>query len=223
MSRWAPLLILAVGVAAGCATAPMERASQPERRGLFAVLGDGRAPSSAIREAREADEAARQGTAVAPAYRLGWPLAAISVTSPFGARARDFHEGVDLRAPRGTPVFAAQTGQVIYAGSRIRGYGRMVVIKGADNVSTVYAHNSRLFVRQGMRVREGQKIALSGNTGHSTGPHLHFEVRQGTRPQDPLAWLDSQPHRPRTSVARAKPAKPQKTDRRLASRKATGR
>ena len=108
------------------------------------------------------------------------------MTSPFGQRGSSFHEGLDLRAPLGTPIVAAQGGTVIYAGSRIRGYGRMVVISHLNGVTTIYAHQSRIFVRKGQRVKQGQRIGLSGNTGHSTGPHLHFEVRKGVAALDPL-------------------------------------
>jgi murein DD-endopeptidase MepM/ murein hydrolase activator NlpD len=118
-----------------------------------------------------------------------WPLKHIEVTSPYGRRGREFHEGVDLRAKVGTPVYAAGNGVVLYAASRIRGYGRMVVIRHDSGLSTVYAHNSRLLVKQGQKVRQGQLVAYSGNTGHTRGPHLHFEVRNGLSPLNPLDMM----------------------------------
>jgi murein DD-endopeptidase MepM/ murein hydrolase activator NlpD len=78
---------------------------------------------------------------------------------------------------------------VLYADSKIRGYGKMIVIRHDGKVATIYAHNSKLLVRRGDVVKQGQKISLSGNTGRSTGPHLHFEVRRGLSPVNPLGLL----------------------------------
>jgi murein DD-endopeptidase MepM/ murein hydrolase activator NlpD len=122
---------------------------------------------------------------------LRWPVAEVKVTSSFGPRGREFHEGIDLKAPVGTPVYAAQDGTVIYSGSKIRGYGRLVVVRHFKQVSTIYAHNSKLLVRSGQYVRQGQKIAISGQSGHVTGPHVHFEVRDGLSALDPEELLPS--------------------------------
>jgi murein DD-endopeptidase MepM/ murein hydrolase activator NlpD len=119
-----------------------------------------------------------------------WPLNSVTITSTYGERGQSFHEGVDLKAGVGTPVFAAHSGIVRYAGSKISGYGKLVVIRDeGSGLSTIYAHNSKLFVKTGQRVKQGRKISLSGKTGHATGPHLHFEVRQGTLALDPLKIL----------------------------------
>lgn len=128
---------------------------------------------------------------------LRWPLLKVEVTSPFGKRGHEFHEGVDLRANIGTSIFAAQNGTVIYADSKIRGYGRMVVIKHREGLATVYAHASKLLVHKGQKVKVGQKIAISGKSGHATGPHLHFEIRSGVVAVNPYRFL------PRTEVASA--------------------
>jgi murein DD-endopeptidase MepM/ murein hydrolase activator NlpD len=127
--------------------------------------------------------------------RLRWPLTTVAVTigSPFGARWGKPHEGIDLPAPVGTPVFAAADGRVVYAGHGVRGYGNLVVVKHAGDLLTVYAHNSALLVSQGQPVRAGDRIALVGQSGHATGPHLHFEVRSGQIPRDPMTYL---PHAP---------------------------
>ena len=122
---------------------------------------------------------------------LDWPLDDVEVTSTFGRRGRSFHEGIDLKAKHGTPVYAAQAGKVLYSGSKIRGYGRMVILRHNGAIATVYAHNSRLMVRKGEFVKKGQLIAMSGNTGHSSGPHLHFEVRRGFAAVDPLVEMPS--------------------------------
>ena len=121
--------------------------------------------------------------------RLRWPLKNVQITSPFGSRGSDFHEGIDLRAASGTPVLASGNGTVLYAGQRIHGYGKMIVIRHEKGVSTVYAHNSRIFVRKGQWVRQGEKIALSGATGRVQGPHVHFEMRTGVVAVDPKRWV----------------------------------
>jgi murein DD-endopeptidase MepM/ murein hydrolase activator NlpD len=126
--------------------------------------------------------------------RFRWPLErAAAVGSPFGTRAGRQHEGIDLPTPIGTPVFAAGDGQVVYAGNAIRGYGNLIVIQHEGDLLTVYAHNSELLVAQGDKVRVGQRIALSGRSGHASGPHLHFEVRSGQIPVDPVSYLPSFP------------------------------
>jgi hypothetical protein len=129
----------------------------------------------------------------APRPALRWPISTIPVVvgSPFGARWGRPHEGIDLPAPIGTPVFAAADGRVVYAGSGVRGYGNLVVIKHAGDLLTAYAHNSMLLVSQGQPVRAGDRIALVGQSGHATGPHLHFEVRSGHIPRDPMKFLPS--------------------------------
>jgi murein DD-endopeptidase MepM/ murein hydrolase activator NlpD len=145
--------------------------------GLFGAKNQNRAPS-----AEEALVAAKK-------LELHWPLKSVRVTSRFGKRPRDFHEGIDLKAKSGTPVYAAQAGKVLYAGLKIRGYGKMIVIKHQYGIATVYAHNSRLLVRAGDWVSLGQQIAVSGSTGRSTGPHLHFEVRYGVSAMDPVQMV----------------------------------
>ena len=120
---------------------------------------------------------------------LRWPVTAPKLTSRFGKRWGKPHEGIDMAAPIGTPVFAASAGTVIYSGDQVRGYGNMVVVKHGDDLVTVYAHNSVLLVRGGERVSAGQEIARVGDTGRSTGPHLHFEVRRKDAPQDPMQFL----------------------------------
>jgi lipoprotein NlpD len=120
---------------------------------------------------------------------LRWPLAAPRLTSRFGKRWGKVHEGIDMGAPTGTPVLAAAAGSVIYSGDHVRGYGNMIVVKHADGLVTVYAHNSVLLAHTGDRILAGQEIARVGDTGRSTAPHLHFEVRRKEVPQDPLLFL----------------------------------
>lgn len=115
------------------------------------------------------------------------------VTSLFGPRvaprpgASSFHEGLDIGAPIGTPIYAMSDGVVLYAGPA-SGFGSEVVLSHRGGVTTVYGHVSRILVPSG-RVAVGQPIALVGNEGESTGPHLHTEVRVDDQPVDPLIWL----------------------------------
>ena len=121
---------------------------------------------------------------------FAWPIKSTSaISSYFGKRRRDFHEGIDIQCPRGTPVYAAKDGFVIYSSRRIRGYGNMVVLKHIDGSASVYAHNTKNLVSKGMRVKQGENIAKVGATGKATGPHLHFEIRRGQLPVDPMNFL----------------------------------
>jgi murein DD-endopeptidase MepM/ murein hydrolase activator NlpD len=124
---------------------------------------------------------------------LQWPIGGTldraSIASPFGTRSGRLHEGIDLPAPAGTPVYAAADGEVVYAGDAIRGYGNLLVLQHEGDLLTVYAHNSELLVKAGDRVTVGQRIALVGQSGRATGPHLHFEVRAGQIPRDPMSYL----------------------------------
>lgn len=116
------------------------------------------------------------------------------VTSTFGWRIHPilgysrFHAGLDFGAGYGTPIRAADTGTVIFAGW-YAGYGNTVVIDHGKGTVTLYGHSSQLYVQAGQIVQRGQAIAAVGSTGLSTGPHLHFEVRQNGYPVDPLAYL----------------------------------
>jgi murein DD-endopeptidase MepM/ murein hydrolase activator NlpD len=120
-----------------------------------------------------------------------WPVNDVQITSHFGERSGNHHDGIDLRAGIGTPVYAASNGSVIYSGSRISGYGKMIVLKHEKKLSSVYAHNSKIYVKKGQKVRRGQLIALSGNTGRSSGPHVHFEIRQGVTAINPSSLMVS--------------------------------
>lgn len=109
-------------------------------------------------------------------------------TSPFGTRWGRLHGGIDLAVPVGTAVRAADTGTVRIA-SWMGGYGNYICIQHTSSMSTCYGHNSRLMVNVGQSVRQGQVIAASGNTGASTGPHVHFEVRINGTQVDPMGYL----------------------------------
>jgi murein DD-endopeptidase MepM/ murein hydrolase activator NlpD len=99
-----------------------------------------------------------------------------------------FHSGIDISAPRGTPVRAAAPGEVLFEGW-MRGYGRVIIIDHGRNFSTVYAHLSSTQVREGTIVGAGTLIGTVGDTGTTTGNHLHFEVREGSTARNPLDFL----------------------------------
>jgi murein DD-endopeptidase MepM/ murein hydrolase activator NlpD len=120
--------------------------------------------------------------------RLVWPLHA-PVSSPFGPRGFGFHSGVDLAAPRGTPVAAAAPGQVVWAAPMAGGWGKLVIVAHRRGVQSMYAHLSRSEVAVGERVSAGEPIGLVGATGDATGPHLHFEVRVRGAAVNPLLAL----------------------------------
>ena len=126
-----------------------------------------------------------------------WPVDACIVSSLFGERWGRMHKGMDLAADAGEPVYAVADGEVIYAGDGLRGYGNVVILQHEGRVSSLYAHNSELKVRQGDHVTRGTLIALLGSTGHSTGPHVHFEIREGDTAVDPMTVL------PKSSFAMA--------------------
>ncbi len=119
--------------------------------------------------------------------RFIWPVGG-RVVSPFGYRDGRRHDGVDLSGSDGTPIYAAAAGKVVYAGS-MRGYGNLVLIRHKDNIFTTYAHNSSNKVRKGQIVKQGQVIADIGHSGRATGPHLHFEIRDGQTARNPLFFL----------------------------------
>ena len=110
------------------------------------------------------------------------------LTSPYGQRWGRLHGGIDLAAGMGAPIKAVTRGTVVSAGTE-GGYGRVVRLQHADATVTVYAHLSEILVEKGQAVPTGHVIGREGNSGHSTGPHLHFEVRVGGRPVDPRPWL----------------------------------
>jgi murein DD-endopeptidase MepM/ murein hydrolase activator NlpD len=125
---------------------------------------------------------------------LGPPLAVVRIVSNFGPRNHPIHgevrmhNGIDLAAPTGTPIFASANGVVVYAGSR-GGYGTTTIIDHGNGLATLYAHQSGMAVAPGDAVQRGQLIGFVGCTGSCTGPHLHFEVRVFGTPVDPLLYL----------------------------------
>ena len=119
-----------------------------------------------------------------------WPVEKGKVSSYYGWRSsKKFHDGIDISAPSGTKIFAVKNGKIVYSGNKISGYGNMVVVKHDTKLYTVYAHCKTTKVSKGDSVSKGQTIAEVGNTGHSHGPHLHFEVRKGKYSVDPMTYF----------------------------------
>ena len=148
-----------------------------------ALQAQSAALGAAIRNAQSGSDAGGSG----PHSGLIWPVSG-PITSGFGMRWGRMHEGIDIAVPSGTPVHAAASGTVIYA-AWMTGYGNLVVLDHGNGLATAYAHNSSLLVSVGQHVSQGQTISLSGSTGHSTGPHVHFEVRVNGVAVDPLRYL----------------------------------
>jgi len=162
---------------------------QDNRQSLEAALDELERISKELEEQiRKRQRAEGLGTG-----KIIWPARG-RISSPFGWRthpilkSRRFHSGIDIAIPSGTPVQAADSGVVLISGWN-GGYGLFVAIDHGKGISTAYAHNSRLLVKEGDEVTKGQTIALSGSTGWSTGPHLHFEVRENGTLVNPLKYL----------------------------------
>ncbi|MEB3220832.1 MAG: peptidoglycan DD-metalloendopeptidase family protein [Candidatus Sericytochromatia bacterium] len=125
--------------------------------------------------------------------RFMWPVAGV-ITSPFGQRMHPIlgryvsHHGIDFGAASGTPIYASDSGEVIYAGW-YGGYGKVVIIDHGKELTTLYGHTSSYVVSAGARVRKGQVVAYVGSTGMSTGPHLHFEIRSNGAAVNPAAYI----------------------------------
>ena len=162
-----------------------ERAERSELEGL---LRESARLAAKIRAAESSGIVTSTGSGLSPsAAGLIWPVSA-PVTSPFGMRWGRMHEGLDLGAGFGTPIHAAAAGVVVHAGW-LGGYGNLVVVDHGGGLSTAYGHQSQIAVSYGEHVVQGQVIGYVGSTGHSTGPHLHFEVRVNGSAVDPLGYL----------------------------------
>jgi murein DD-endopeptidase MepM/ murein hydrolase activator NlpD len=148
------------------------------------------AQSAVVAAKIQAAQAQSSSSGAPPSANPGgyqWPVSG-PVTSPFGWRWGRMHEGIDIAVPSGTPVHASAAGTVIYAGW-MEGYGNFVIIDHGGGIATAYGHNTSVAVAVGQTVSQGQVIAYSGSTGHSTGPHVHFEVRVNGQAVDPLGYL----------------------------------
>jgi murein DD-endopeptidase MepM/ murein hydrolase activator NlpD len=152
------------------------------------------APESADAAEPEATQtAAVDPMLIEPAARSSssflWPVNG-KVVSEFGTAEDGLHnDGINIAAPRGTPVRAAENGVVVYAGNELRGFGNLLLVRHADGFVSAYAHNESLLVERGATVERGQTIARVGSSGSVTSPQLHFELRRGTEAVDPREYL----------------------------------
>ncbi|MFL5035431.1 MAG: peptidoglycan DD-metalloendopeptidase family protein [Microvirga sp.] len=139
-------------------------------------------------EVAQTGSIAPQAVAPAPAPAIGfrWPAKG-RVIAGFGGTSAN--EGINIALPEGTPVKAAEDGTVAYAGSDVKGYGKLVLIRHDNGYVSAYAHNGEIAVKHGEKVKRGQAIAKSGQSGNVTSPQLHFEIRKGAQPVDPMPHL----------------------------------
>ncbi|WP_374467239.1 murein hydrolase activator EnvC, partial [Ferrovibrio sp.] len=150
----------------------------------------GSAPSSTPSPA--AEPAAPQQEAVLPprsGRTFSWPVRG-RVLSTFGPKPDGLHnDGINIAARAGAPVIAAENGVVVYAGSELKGFGNLLLVRHADGWMTAYAHLDKALVKKGQKVTRGQAIGTVGSTGGVSQPQLHFEIRKGTQAVDPAKFL----------------------------------
>ena len=138
--------------------------------------------------AAEAPAKAAETTSALPTFR--WPVRGKVVTT-YGAKTNGkSNDGINLAVPEGTPVKAAEDGVVAYSGNELKGYGNLVLVRHSNGYVTAYAHASELMVKRGDTIKRGQVIAKSGQSGEVASPQLHFEIRKGSSPVDPLQFLN---------------------------------
>ena len=131
---------------------------------------------------------ASEATGALPTFR--WPVRGKVITS-YGAKTNGkANDGINLAVPEGTPVKAAEDGVVAYSGNELKGYGNLVLVRHSNGYVTAYAHASELLVKRGDTIKRGQIIAKSGQSGEVGSPQLHFEIRKGSSPVDPLQFLN---------------------------------
>ena len=178
-----PAVARATPTAAAPATKVAETAT-PTQTARLAVA------TSPMEEATQAPAQTKptEATGALPTFR--WPARGKVITA-YGSKANGkANDGINLAVPEGTPIKAAEDGVVAYSGNELKGYGNLVLIRHSNGYVTAYAHASELMVRRGDTIKRGQVIAKSGQSGEVTSPQLHFEIRKGSSPVDPLQFLN---------------------------------
>jgi murein DD-endopeptidase MepM/ murein hydrolase activator NlpD len=176
-------------------SAPQESSRAPapgDDHTRVASLGQGMTDASppSATDAPQREAALPASKAAAPSGKFRWPARG-KIISAFGNQPGvGPNDGINISVPRGTEVHAAESGVVTYAGNEVQGYGNLVLIRHPEGWITAYAHNDSLMVKAGENVRRGQVIAKAGNTGSVSQPQLHFEIRQGATPVDPMQHLE---------------------------------
>jgi murein DD-endopeptidase MepM/ murein hydrolase activator NlpD len=140
-------------------------------------------PTASLAPASTAAAPTDEKPAINPEFR--WPVRG-RVIQAFKSGAND---GINIAVPEGTSVKAAENGTVVYAGSELKGYGNLVLIRHPNGFTTAYANNGEISVKRGDQVKRGQIIAKSGQSGNVASPQLHFELRKGSTPIDPSSYL----------------------------------
>ncbi|MBI5263172.1 MAG: LysM peptidoglycan-binding domain-containing M23 family metallopeptidase [Bradyrhizobium sp.] len=136
----------------------------------------------------EAPAKASEATGALPTFR--WPARG-KVIASYGAKTNGkSNDGINLAVPEGTPIKAAEDGVVAYSGNELKGYGNLILVRHSNGYVTAYAHASELLVKRGDTIKRGQVIAKSGQSGEVASPQLHFEIRKGSTPVDPLQFLN---------------------------------
>jgi murein DD-endopeptidase MepM/ murein hydrolase activator NlpD len=184
----APVAVAAVAPAAALAPPPVTRVAAvttgPQQTAHLAQS----APTADEPAVESPVKAAADATGALPTFR--WPVRG-KVIAAYGAKTNGkANDGINLAVPEGTPVKAAEDGVVAYSGNELKGYGNLVLVRHANGYVTAYAHASELMVKRGDTIKRGQVIAKSGQSGEVGSPQLHFEIRKGSTPVDPLQFLN---------------------------------
>lgn len=176
-----------LGTTKSAALAPVQTAQAlPEPQQKARMVAPVETPAAAAPEPAPAQAA--EATGALPGFR--WPARGRVVTA-YGAKTNGkANDGINLAVPEGTPVKAAEDGVVAYAGNELKGYGNLVLVRHSNGYVTAYAHASELMVKRGETIKRGQTIAKSGQSGEVGSPQLHFEIRKGSSPVDPLKFLN---------------------------------
>jgi murein DD-endopeptidase MepM/ murein hydrolase activator NlpD len=192
------LQIPAAGAATVAAAAPAPKAADPVVTGATVPSKPSTAAAPTvvaytppkkeklIEQVEQDDSAAPDATGIG---RMRWPVRGRVITA-FGKGGGKSNDGIDIQVPEGTPVKAAENGVVIYAGDGLKEFGNTVLVRHENGLVTVYGHASELKVSRGEKVKRGQELALSGMSGSTDSPRLHFEVRKNSAPVDPSTFLE---------------------------------
>ena len=189
MSKFSHILVLAL-FAVGCASHTNQIENYDSEKSEIKV--DKQSNSIKVIPDEEIDTNVKKSS-VKKRYQFDWPVWEARMSRGFlprGTKRRKRpHKGIDLAAPRGTAVMSAHDGNVIYTGKGFKGYGKMVMIESPEGWATLYGHLDKIIVFEGASIKQGEVIGALGNTGRSSGPHLHFEIRKLDGPVDPLPLL----------------------------------
>jgi murein DD-endopeptidase MepM/ murein hydrolase activator NlpD len=176
---------VAAAPAGAVTTAPVTRvaATEPAQKARLAS-----ATTTPEETTTESPTKAADATGALPTFR--WPVRGRVVTG-YGAKTNGkSNDGINVAVPEGTPIKAAEDGVVAYSGNELKGYGNLVLVRHSNGYVTAYAHASELMVKRGETIKRGQVIGKSGQSGEVTSPQLHFEIRKGSSPVDPLQFLN---------------------------------